>query len=321
MRYVKRILAWLLFLCGLALLFQGASWLVVPKDNTAKAGMEQARANGILAEPPNSIDILVLGDSESYTCFSPLLLWKDTGYTSYTCGTDSQKLPYTKLMLERALENQNPKLVILETLTIYRPIYLGDMALEEVSRQLPLFRYHDRWKHLSPADLTPTVTATEQNAYKGHVYRDRVDPCPNQNYMLPTQQAATIPLVNRHYVQAIWEICQSRDIPLLLISAPSPINWNTERHNGIQALSQELGCPYLDLNLENLSIDWSRDTFDRGDHLNHFGAVKVTNFLANYLQNQYGLSDHRNDSAYESWNQLLASYEDVLSKSKGTSKS
>ena len=103
MRYLKRFLAWLLFLAGLVAALYITSCIVTPKDNTAKAGMEQPRANGILSERPDSIDVLILGDSESYNAISPLLLWDELGCTSYVCGTNSQRLPYTKTMLEPGL--------------------------------------------------------------------------------------------------------------------------------------------------------------------------------------------------------------------------
>lgn len=316
MTYCKRIIAWLVFLAGLLGLLMIASRIFIPKNNDSLSGMEQERANGILAEAPNSIDILVLGDSEAYTSFSPLLLWKDTSYTSYTCGTNSQRLPYTKTMLERALENQRPKLVILETLAIYRPIQLDAMASDEVAKYLPIVRYHDRWKNLHWNDFTTApVTATEQAPYKGHTHNETVDPCLNVDYMAPTQEpAATIPLVNQYYVKAIQELCEDYGAQFMLLSTPSPVNWNYARHAGIEAFAQELGCDYLDLNLEDVKIDWTQDTFDKGDHLNHFGAVKVTKFLSNYLRGKDGLTDHRSDPAYGDWNEKLKAYENLISQ-------
>lgn len=315
MTYCKRILAWLVFLAGLLGLLLLASRICIPKNNDSLSGMEQARANGILAEPPESIDILVLGDSEAYTSFSPLLLWKDTGYTSYTCGTNSQRLPYTKTMLERALEKQRPKLVILETLAIYRPIKLDSIASDEAAKYLPVFRYHNRWKDLHWNDFTTApITATEQAPYKGHTHNETVDPCLNVDYMAPTQEpAATIPLVNQYYVNAIQELCESYGAKFLLLSTPSPVNWSHARHEGIAAFAEEQGYEYLDLNLENVGIDWTQDTFDKGDHLNHFGAVKVTKFLSNYLRGKDGLIDHRSDPAYGDWNDKLKAYENLIS--------
>lgn len=314
MAYFRRVMAWLLFFAGLIALFFITSSIFIPKDNTEEAGMEHVRANGILAEPPDSIDILVMGDSESYNSYSPLLMWKETGYTSFTCGTDAQKLTYTKTLLERALEKQKPKVVILETLAIYRPIKLDNVVLEELSSTFPVFRYHDRWKSLSPADFTQPVTATQTHPYKGHAHITKVVPCDNKEYMHPTDKAASIALVNQYYVKAIKELCDRHGAQLLLVSTPSPVNWSYERHNGIQKFADELGCDYVDLNLESLGIDWTKDTFDKGDHLNHFGSVKVTSFLADYLRDRGGLTDHRSDPAYSDWHQALKDYEARLPK-------
>lgn len=317
MIYCKRIVAWLVFLAGLVGILFLVSRVFVPKNNDSASGMEQVRANGILAEAPNSIDVLMLGDSEAYTSFSPLLLWNKTGYTSYTCGTNSQRLPYTKIMLERALKKQRPKLVILETLAIYRPIKADHIASEEVSRYLPVFRYHNRWKSLQLNDFsTAPITATERAPYKGHAHNKKVDPCQNVDYMDPTEQPVSVPLINQYYVKAIQELCERHGAKLLLLSTPSPVNWSYARHAGIEAFAAQIGCDYLDLNLEQdkVNIDWTKDTFDKGDHLNHFGAVKVTSFLADYLKNRGGLTDHRGDSAYQSWEEAWQNYALLLKK-------
>ena len=58
----KRILSCILFLGLLAVFLWGLSLYFLPKNNTPEAGMGDILANGILAEPENTLDYLVLGD-------------------------------------------------------------------------------------------------------------------------------------------------------------------------------------------------------------------------------------------------------------------
>ena len=314
MTYLKRAGASILFLLGLLVLLFLISVLVVPKDNTEDAGMEEIGANGILGEPENTIDVLVLGDSEARSSIIPLELWKQKGYTAYVCGTSSQTLPYSFTMLDRALQKQKPKLVILETLAIYRTIPSDDAVIDVLGRRFPVFRYHDRWKKLQRGDLSLERQATYRYYSKGHWTRQRVQPSSNEPYMIPGQNTATIDPMNKLYVRAIKERCDRNGAKLVLLSSPSSKNWNYRKHNGIQKLAKELGCEYIDTNLINdrLNIDWTQDTRDKGDHLNHAGAMKSTRFLAEYLESTHLLSDHRKDDVYASWNDDTKTYENEL---------
>ena len=68
-----------------------------------------------------------------------------------------------------------------------------------------------------------------------------------------------------------------------------------------------------------IHIDWSRDAFDGGDHLNLFGCQKMTKYLGNYLADNCGLTDHRKDPAYQNWEDLLPAYEQEIRDMEGTS--
>lgn len=310
MKIVKPILGFAAFGLGLLIILYGLSFLFVPKNNTKDAGMEEVVANGIQGEPENSIELVVLGDSESYTAISPMLLWKATGYTSYVCGSSKQYLSYSKTLLERAFETQSPKLVILETLCIYRQIPSKTVVMDEVSRYLPILRYHDRWKSVTQLNIQ-TSSPSYTTPYKGYRFSNRISAADSSSYMTATDKAAQIPLVNRLLVEQIQQMCEEHGAKLLLLSTPSTVNWNYQRHNGIQALADDLGIEYIDLNTmpDQVNIDWSTDTYDRGDHLNHSGCIKVTEFLSKYLEGTKLFSDRRENNQYASWNKLLQDYE------------
>lgn len=315
-KIAKTLLGLAAFALGLLVILYGLSFLFIPKNNTKDAGMEEVIANGIQGEPQNSIDVVVVGDSESYSSISPLLIWKNTGYTSYVCGSGKQYLSYSKTLLERAFETQSPKLVILETLCIYRQIPAKTMVMDEVSRYLPILRYHDRWKAMTREDFSPTDGNSYTTPYKGYRLNNKVSGADTSNYMAQTEKIASIPLVNRLLVEQINQLCEENGAKLVLLSTPSTVNWNYQRHNGIQALADDLDIEYIDLNTmpEQVPINWATDTYDRGDHLNYSGCVKVSDFLSKYLEGTKLFSDRRGHSQYESWNDLLKNYEAEVAK-------
>ena len=316
MIYAKRILAFFLFAVFLIAILLAASFVFMPKNNMSEFGMEEAQANGILGEKENTIDVLVLGDSESYSAITPMQIWKDAGYTAYVCGTSAQPLNYTSVLLHRAFEKQQPKVVILETNAIYRKISSNQAVGTELANYFSVFQYHNRWKSLGLHDFTGKAKFTWTDDYKGYRYRTKVDPARQKEYMKPTDKAAGIPNLNIQYVREMKQFCDENGSRLVLVSTPSTVNWNFQRHNGIQKLANDIGCEYMDLNLMNdrIQIDWSKDTRDKGDHLNHFGAVKVSRFLSEYLKETGLLTDHREDPAYAKWNDSLKKYETVVEK-------
>lgn len=73
-----------------------------------------------------------------------------------------------------------------------------------------------------------------------------------------------------------------------------------KHHNGVNAYAEKTGILYLDLNLSDseLQMDWSRDSKEQGDHLNVYGAIKVSRYLGKYLKSNYNLPDRRMDKEF-----------------------
>lgn len=317
---MKRVIKCILFFIIFMILLLILSNIVKPKNNTEDAGIEEKflMATGILAEPDNSIDVLVIGDSESYSSFIPLEIWNSYGYTSYVCGTAAQPLAQTCSFIYDILQKQSPKVVVLEANTIYRRKNLG-MPLEIIAGKFfPIFEYHDRWKTLSPKDFKNEIEYTNIQNDKGYYYSDRVQNGVNKNYMDETNTDRRIAISNRIFVRLIKAYCESKGAKFMMYNAPSSKNWSYKKHNGVVKFTQQLGIEYVDLNTmqKEVPIDWKTESRDDGDHINHSGALKVTKFMGKYLYDNNELPDHRNDINYNSWNEAYINYKKMTESNK-----
>ena len=137
----KNVLFSILFLLGLLGLLGLTSAILRPKDNREVYGMEEERANGILGEPQQTIDVVFLGDSVSYCSIIPVQIWRDYGITSYVCATSLQKLYYSQEFLEKVLKTQSPKMIVLGTSAIFHEFSEKDRIKNKIENLLPVFRY------------------------------------------------------------------------------------------------------------------------------------------------------------------------------------
>lgn len=301
-----------LFLAGLCLMLAGLSKLVVPREISKECGIQDAGANAIQNEPEGTIDVLILGDSETYSSMIPLQMWRDYGITGYCCGTSGQNLGYSLLFLKKAFARQSPKVVLLETNAFFCDFSYGEALLYQLDRKLPVFNYHNRWKNWVGGTKQKVTSVYAGNQTKGYVYSKAIAPADASDYMHPSEEAEPVSAKSLAYFKSIVDFCREKETALVLVSTPSTKNWNYKRHNRLSKLAAEHGVAYVDMNLlPELKIDWARDSRDHGDHLNHSGAVKVTGYLGGFLAKNYGLSDHRGEKAFEQWDEDLKEFEKI----------
>lgn len=270
----------------------------------------------LLSEPEDMVDVAILGDSESYTLVSTYQLWKDAGIAAYIGGQSGQWIGESYFSLKKILKRQAPKVVILETNEFFsrgNASVIKDAAksAQELARQMfPILKYHRFWK-LEPAD--PKLQTTIFNGFEA---RTAVTAYTGGAYMHATDEKTPVTFITRYYLEKIKDLCDTHGAKLLFVTAPSPVNYTMQRHNEVQALADALAVPYLDLNLntEELGMDWKLDTLDGGDHINYTGCQKVTAYLQQYMQTHYTLPDRRKDARYETWNRQAAEFEKKLPK-------
>ncbi len=294
------------FVIGLFILLLLSSFAVSPKEGEVYDIISvREKLYEIRHIQDDTLDVLFTGDSLVFRDISPLRIWNETGITSYDLSEGAMRLCDQYMMIKKVCKRQHPKLLVLETdvMTKDASPYKDDFALPTnlVEKIFPIFHYHTFYKafHLFDDEDVPLWHT------RGYDPVDGIEPYEGDpDYMNTPSDPVELELLNLKYLGEILKYCDDKDITVLLISLPSPGNYNSETHKTIKAWADEHSLDYLDMNLLNgeMGIDWKTDTKDGGDHLNPSGAEKVSTFLAGYLEDNYDLADHRKDEQYDEWN-------------------
>ena len=123
-----------------------------------------------------------------------------------------------------------------------------------------------------------------------------------------------LPAVCFEYLDKMRALCEENGIELILVKAPTNFwgyYWYDEWEKQISDYAESHHLAYYNFipKAEEIGIDWSQDTYDAGAHLNVHGAEKLTAYFGKLLQEQHGLTDHRQDAAASAlWNEKLARY-------------
>ncbi len=285
------------------MVMQGMELLYRPKDNTKEGGMDYVNACGYMGEPSDSLDVMFMGSSLFFSGVMPLQLWGTSGITSYDVATGSQWADQTDRYVRNMLKTHHPKLVVLDAYALTEEINLDESIYYEWVRFFPLLYDHENWKRLAPQQLLAPVHYTHTEELKGFLPRTRTKAVNLEGYMAPTEETWHLPLLNRFYIDRICRMCHSAGAEVLILAIPSPDNWDYPLHNAMEEYTRKKGIDFLDMALlvDELQLDGSTDFRDGGNHVNTKGAIKLSVYLAHYLQEHYQLDDHRDDPAYAQW--------------------
>ena len=302
---IINIIKCLVFFVILFVLLLVVSYFVLPKHNSKDSGITERYIHtyGIFGEEKDTLDVIVYGDSEAFSAIIPMKLWDEYGYTSYVCGVPGQRTPETFEIVYKTLQNQNPKMILIEANVIFIPTELETPIGKLINTILPITKYHDRWKDLTGEDFFGKVEYDRTNFCKGYYYVGEVDPADDSHYMEYSEESEHIRKINKLFIKLIKWYCDSRGIELKIVSVPSCKNWDYGKHNAVAQFAKEEGIEFLDLNerKDEINIDWRTETGDVGDHVNCTGALKVTDYIGKWLSEKGVLENHKEDKKYEKW--------------------
>ena len=110
-----------------------------------------------------------------------------------------------------------------------------------------------------------------------------------------------------YYLRKIIELCQEQSITLLLVNSPFANQVEEKRAAGayIRTIADGYGVELIEGNylVDEMEIDFAQDLLD-ASHLNYYGSVKYTKYLAEWIQEHCSLPDRRGNIDYWAWEEV-----------------
>lgn len=335
---IKKILKITAFVLALVLVLFALQRVLMPKY------VSEAVDGRLIAEYYDSAmnhDVVFVGDCEVYENISPVKLWQDYGIASYVRGSPQQLIWHSYYLMEETLKYEKPKAFVFNVLSMkygepqseaYNRLALdgmkwsgskidsinASMTEEEdfISYVFPLLRFHSRWSELKGEDFTYAFKKVPQLSINGYLMRIDVQ----GTEKLFTGQ----PLTNYEFADVCWEyldkmrvLCEENGVELILMKAPTGTpdwHWYDEWDVQIKDYAKEHGLRYYNFleNVDEIGIDFTTDTYDRGGHLNLSGAEKLSTYFGKILVEELELTGHHGEAEYEKvWTVLTQQYEQI----------
>jgi len=288
------------------------------------------------AQAPDTVDVLLLGNSHMGVHVDTATLWQEYGIAAFALWGGVQPMWNTYHFLVEALKTQSPKAVVLEVGGLSYDWEYADEAtqLKNVAGMKPSLNkwvavkataprerwaslmlglplYHQRYGELTREDFSyfpwseDLINNKGSFALYGHGNFDLADPS------ALTEKAALSPK-SLDYFMRIVSLCRERGIPLILIKTPSiDIKKYQPCCNTVAELAEREGLPFYNFNRMGEETGITAEDFYFDTHLNLSGARKLSRALADILQGQIGPADHRGDPAYASWDRNAETINDA----------
>ncbi|MBQ3798211.1 MAG: hypothetical protein II842_18375 [Butyrivibrio sp.] len=274
------------------------------------------------------IDVIVFGSSHAACTVNNGLLWNEAGIASYTLTAGAQKGDGTAFFVKEAIAKNKPKVALIETYLLgdvsyeegsfYRTALtsrfsgryvdyvtgvvkrngLGREMLEGMLLRLPMV--HSRYKELTKADfeLDNSYILGYQGSHDCEAFE-----APELIGEGGGSESDVLSVDAAGNIEEIIKVCRENGVEPVFFSAPYVATTEQQRtQNAIQLHIEALGGTYIDYLQEYAScgIDFSSDFRDY-EHLNDFGAEKITKALLTFLQERYELPDRRGQNGYDKW--------------------
>lgn len=282
----------------------------------------------------DTVDVLFVGSSHVYYSVNTCMLYDDYGMASYLLASPAQPVWISYYFLQEALKTQSPGLVVFDVCTLYKR--QSDMGAASWPSLISMRPSREKWKAIRAVNQEEQLLDAVGAFFSFPYYHTRYDELARQDFenakqiryhgykpdfqVISGKELEQWENVDRTgfdkmepvsertewYFRSLIQLCQAQEIPLLLVNSPY-LNQTEEKqkaYNYVFAIAKEYGIPFLDSNyVKEMQIDFAQDLLEPS-HLNYYGSVKYTSYLAKWMKAHCQIPDRRTDTRYRSWQEM-----------------
>ena len=311
---------------------------------------DSVRIKGFYLEPKDSLNMVTIGASETYTAIAPGLLWKEFGFTSYNYSVAGSPISIVKSQVKEILANQDPKVIVIEingTLqddeyqinekrlrkyidnipwSVNKINTIKEIVPEDQQTEyfIPFLKYHSNWQSLDLCIanfyLQSRMMLEGSSRLKGfqtisgaEETKSKVIDVKGDTSVLPLSEKA------EYYLRDLLQYLKDEGIDnVLFMRTPHRITKKSypfyQRANEAEKIIKEYGFPYVNFETQKDEIGLSMmDDFYNNHHLNLYGQKKFTNYFGNYMVEHYDLKDSVHlEKVIKEWDKTAEDTEDCL---------
>ncbi len=313
-------------------LFQG-----VQKVFTADmSDREYRQMTMIYGEEENSLDAVYIGSSNTYAFWTSMVGFQEYGLRIMQYGCPAMPVNVSEYLIREARKTQPDALYLVTINTLaeeeikdnvmhwlldYMPFskekmvltnhmtQLADLSLSDsLEYYVPMIRYHSRWDSLVPGNFAD-LSENYKNSNSPHFWYHNIKDV-SKNYKT-TDEKMELPDGLKQSIESLLDYCDEEKVKVLFVIAPQARKNvdSIRQYNTITEMVTSRGYEVLDLlpKAEEMGIDASKDFYNEL-HTNVHGSLKFTHYLSQYLIENYGFEDKREDAQSASWREAWEEY-------------
>lgn len=297
------------------------------------------RLMGFYGLKEDTIDVVFVGTSVTFTTFMPMEAWNAYGMAAYDYCTNVQFENSLRHSVREIMKTQSPKLILIDVAPflmessaefssgkddLYIKYNIDSMPysfnraqlIREINRERGgdlysfLYYYFDICRYHTNNLTIEQYNNSINDVNRGYGYLCRNGGAVVDRNSFLTDDGTEQPLEGQHavYLEELLSDVDQLDCEVVFYCAPVRFMKEREyecyRKNYIKRIVEERGYVFWDLSTEEekIGLDYDCD-FWSDNHFDSLGAEKVTRYLAKKIVDSYDIPDRRTDARYADWHE------------------